>query len=196
MTIGNELDETFYKLGQRLTALENNQEMFSFREDTKDLRREVGDLNTEAATFATYAQLEQLETELNDRMDEAENFDPDDLRCDLESQIEDVRDNVSYMDDRLDEVEAYKCDEHEVESIVERMIDDQISDAVTDAVCDEINTRAVGWTEYSTLRDRVKELEDRLNKPSLSGRILRWLREGPSIKETATSWYAGIRRGS
>ena len=223
MTIGNELDETFYKLGQRLTALENNQEMFSFRDDTKDLRREVGDLNAEAATFATYAQLKKIETELteqivrvaaqsdveesierveaelNDRIDEVENdmgFDPDDLRCDLESQIEDLRDSISYNDDRIDEIEAYKVTESEVEDIMDRMIDDRISETVTNAVCDEVNERAVGWTEFLTLRDRVKELEDRLNKPSITARVMRWLREGPSIKETATSWYAGIRRGS
>ena len=223
MTLGQELDDIFYNIRTRITVLENNQEQFSFREDTKNLRSEVGDLNAEAATFATYAslkkleaeladketvlgieadltsQVERLEAELNDRIDELENdmsFDPDDLRCDLESQMEDLRDGISYNDDRIDEIEAYKVTESEVEDIMDRMLDDRISETVTMAVCDEVNERAVGWTEYLTMCERVKELEDRLNKPSITARIMRWLREGPSIKETATSWYAGIRRGS
>lgn len=190
MTIGNDLDEQFMMIAQRITTLENNQEMFSFREDTKDLRREVGDLNSEAATFATYAQLEQLETELNDRIDQLE--DVDDLRCDLESQIEDVRDNVSYHDDRLDEVEAFKMTEEEVDYKIE----EAISDRLDDLVCDAVNERAVPYNDFWKACERIRDLEDRLNKPSLSGRIVRWLREGPSIKEVATNWYAGIRRGS
>ena len=142
MTIGNQLDEQFNRISERLANLEDNQ------------------------------------IELD--------FDPDDLRCDLESQLEDLRDTVSYHDDRLDEVEAYKVSEEEVEYLLDGRLGDQISDAVTDAVCDE--------TEV--LCRRVKELEDRLNKPSLTARVMRWLREGPSIKEVATNWYAGIRRGS
>ena len=141
--------------------------------------------------------LSQRITRLEEK--EAENnmgFDPDDLRCDLETEIEDVRDGVNHMDDRIDELETYKVTESEVEDIVERMLDDRISDYVNDAVCKEINSRAVGFTEWTVLRDRVKELEDRLNKPSFTARALRWLREGPSIKEVATNWYAGIRRGS
>ena len=152
MTIGNQLDEQFNRISERLANLEDNQ------------------------------------IELD--------FDPDDLRYDLESAIDDVRDSVSYNDDRIDEIEAYKCSEDEVEDIVERMLDERISDAVTDAVNEEINSRAVSWTEHLNLHDRVRELEARLNKPSLTARALRWLREGPSIKEVATNWYAGIRRGS
>ena len=99
-------------------------------------------------------------------------------------------------DDRIDEIEAYKVTEEEVEYLLDGRLDDKMSDYVNDCVCEEINSRAVGFTEWTVLRDRVKELEDRLNKPSLGARVLRWLREGPSIKEVATSWYAGIRRGS
>ena len=143
------------------------------------------------------SQVERLETELNDRIDELEGFDPDDLRCDLESRIDDVQDSVSYMDDRIDDIESYKITEEEVEYMLDTRLsdmDDVISDKVTDCVCDEINTRAVGFTEYLTLCDRVRELEDRLNRPTLGARILRWLREGPSAKELATKWYAGLRR--
>ena len=227
MTLGQELDDIFYNIRTRITVLENNQEQFSFREDTNNLRSEVGDLNAEAATFATYAslkkleaeladketvlgieadltsQVERLEAELNDRIDELENdmgFDPDDLRCDLESRIEDVRDSVSYMDDRIDDIECYKITEDEARDIAADVVRDEISDVigdyVNDAVCAEVNSRAVGYTEWVMVVDRVKELEDRLNKPSITARVMRWLREGPSIKETATSWYAGIRRGS
>ena len=48
--------------------------------------------------------------------------------------------------------------------------------------------------EDMQLKNRVKELEDRLNKPTLGARVLRWLREGPSAKELATKWYASLRR--
>ena len=180
MTIGTELDQAFYNLGQRITRLEKKEVEYPIVNDWD-------------------GRIDTLEAELNNRIDEVENdmgFDPDDLRCDLESQIEDVRDSVSYNDDRIDELDAYKCGEDEVEYIVERMLDERISDAVTDAVCEEVNSRAVDFAEFTALRDRVKELEDRLNKPSLGARVLRWLREGPSIKEVATNWYAGIRRGS
>ena len=182
MTIGNELDQAFYNLGQRITRLEKT-------------RVEVDAVERD--------ELERLEAELNDRIDEVENdmgFDPDDLRCDLESQVEDVRDSVSYMDDRIDDIECYKITENEARDIAIDVVQDKISDVIGDfvesAVCAEVNSRAVGYTEWIMLVDRVKELEDRLNKPSLGARVLRWLREGPSIKEVATGWYAGIRRGS
>ena len=193
MTIGTELDQAFYNLGQRITRLEKKEVEYPIVNEFADRETVLG---IEADLTS---QIERIEAELNDRIDEVENdmgFDPDDLRCDLESQIEDLRDSISYNDDRIDEIEAYKVTESEVEDIMDRMIDDRISETVTNAVCDEVNERAVGWTEFLTLRDRVKELEDRLNKPSITARVMRWLREGPSIKETATSWYAGIRRGS
>ena len=166
MTIGNELDQAFYNLGQRLTRLEKT------GVDIDAVERD---------------EFERLEAELNDRIDEVENFDPDDLRCDLESQVEDVRDSVSYMDDRIDDLECYKCDENEVRDIAMDVVRDEI---------DNVNDSAIGFTEWTMLVDRVKELEDRLNKPTLGARVLRWLREGPSAKEVATSWYASIRRGS
>ena len=121
---------------------------------------------------------------LQERMD---NFDVDDLRCDLETEIEDVRDGVNYMDDRIDELEAYKVTEDEVEYIVDRKMDDRFNEAFDYALED---------IDLASLLLRVAELEARLNKPSLTARALRWLREGPSIKEVATNWYAGIRRGS
>jgi hypothetical protein len=182
MTIGNELDQAFYNLGQRITRLEKT------GVDIDAVERD---------------EFERLEAELNDRIDEVENdmgFDPDDLRCDLESRIEDVADNWSYIDDRVDDIECMKITEDEARDIAIDVVREEISDVISDyvesAVCHEINTRAVGFTEYLTLCDRVRELEDRLNKPSLGARALRWLREGPSIKEVATNWYAGIRRGS
>ena len=243
MTIGHDLDEQFVMIAQRLTALEKNQSQFAYNEDTKNLRYELGELNTEAATFATYASLKKLETELtnqivrvaaqgstdemadketvlgieadltarvenleaelNDRIDEVEKdmgFDPDDLRCDLEYRIEEVSDNLSYESDRIDDIECYKITEDEARDIAIDTVRDEIGevigDLVNDVVCEEINSRAVDFTEYLTLRDRVKELEDRLNRPTLGARILRWLREGPSAKELATKWYAGLRRGS
>lgn len=199
MTLGQELDDIFYNLRTRITVLENNQS-------------EAGDLNADdLANTETVlgiesgltSQIERLECELNDRIDELENdmgFDPDDLRCDLESQVEDVRDSVSYMDDRIDDIECYKITEDEARDIAIDVCREEVSDIIGDyvesAVRQEINSRAVGFTEWTVLRDRVKELEDRLNKPSLGARALRWLREGPSIKEVATNWYAGIRRGS
>lgn len=184
MTIGTELDQAFYNLGQRIARLEKKEVAYPVEND-----------------FG--GRIDQLEAELNDRIDELENdmgFDPDDLRCDLESQIEDLRDNISYNDDRIDEIEAYKITEDEARDIAIDVCREEISDVISDyvesAVCEEINSRAVGYTEWTMLVDRVKELEDRLNKPSLGARVLRWLREGPSIKEVATNWYAGIRRGS
>ena len=157
MTIGFELDEQFAGIEQRLARLEGNKD-----EPVLDIEADLT------------AQIDRLETELNDRIDDLENFDLDELRYDLEA----------------------ACDEDEVENIVERVLDDVLCERVTDAVCEEVNSRAVSYIEWTRLVDRVKELEDRLNKPSLSGRIVRWLREGPSIKEVATNWYAGIRRGS
>ena len=198
MTLGQELDDIFYNLRTRITVLENNQEMFSFREDTKNLRHEVGGLNHEVGMAACHetvvgieatltSQIERLEAELTERIDEVDNFDPDDLRCDFETEIEDVRDGVNHMDDRIDELEAYKCDEDEVKYIVDRKLDDRFDEAF-DSVLEDI--------DLASLLVRVAELEARLNKPSFTARALRWLREGPSIKETATNWYAGIRRGS
>ena len=122
--------------------------------------------------------------ELQARMGE---FDLDGMCDDLESAIEDIRDNASYNDDRIDELEAYKVTEDEVEDIVDRKIDDRFDEAF-DSVLEDL--------DLASLLLRVAELEDRLNKPSLTARALRWLREGPSIKEVATNWYAGIRRGS
>lgn len=194
MTIGNELDQAFYNLGQRITRLEKKEVEYPIVNDFADRETVLG---IEADLTS---QIERLEAELNDRIDETEGFDPDDLRCDLESAIEDIRDNASYMDDRIDDLDCYKCDENEVRDIAIDVVRDEVSDVVSEfvesAVCEEINNSAVGFTEWAILVDRVKELEDRLNKPSLGARVLRWLREGPSIKEVATGWYASIRRGS
>ena len=197
MTIGKELDQAFYNLGQRIARLEKKEVEYPIENDPTQRIAELVDHEINARVNGD---LERIEAELNDRIDELENdmgFDPDDLRCDLESQIEDLRDSISYESDRIDEVESYKVTEEEVEYMLDRRIEDidnVISDKVTDCVCDEINTRAVGFTEWITLRDRVKELEDRLNKPTLGARVLRWLREGPSAKELATKWYASLRR--
>tara|TARA_B100000212_G_scaffold22142_1_gene14696 strand:+ start:55 stop:657 length:603 start_codon:yes stop_codon:yes gene_type:complete len=197
MTIGNELDQAFYNLGQRIARLEKKEVEYPIKNDPTERIAELVDHEISARVNGD---LERIEAELNDRIDELENdmgFDPDDLRCDLESRIEEVADNLSYESDRIDDIESYKITEEEVEYMLDRRLedmDDVISDKVTDCVCDEINTRAVGFTEWTTLRDRVKELEDRLNKPTLGARVLRWLREGPSAKELATKWYAGLRR--
>ena len=207
MTIGNELDQAFYNLGQRLTRLEKKETQLvdeivrvGARSNADDLADKEMVLGIEAGLTS---QIEMLESELTDRIDRLEDdmgFDPDDLRCDLESRIEEVADNWSYMDDRIDDIDCMKITEDEARDIATDVVQEEISDVIGDyvesAVCHEINTRAVGFTEYLTLCDRVRELEDRLNKPSLGARALRWLREGPSIKEVATSWYAGIRRGS
>ena len=197
MTIGTELDQAFYNLGQRITRLEKKEVEYPIVNEFADRETVLG---IEADLTS---QIERIEAELNDRIDEVENdmgFDPDDLRCDLESQIEDVRDSVSYMDDRIDDLECYKITEDEARDIATDVVRDEIGDVISDyvnnVVCEEVNSRAVAFAEFNALRDRVKELEDRLNKPSITARVMRWLREGPSIKETATSWYAGIRRGS
>ena len=197
MTIGNELDQAFYNLGQRIARLEKKEVEYPIKNDPTERIAELVDHEISARVNGD---LERIEAELNDRIDELENdmgFDPDDLCCDLESRIEEVADNLSYESDRIDDIESYKITEEEVEYMLDRRLEDMdnvISDKVTDCVCDEINTRAVGFTEWTTLRDRVKELEDRLNKPTLGARVLRWLREGPSAKELATKWYAGLRR--
>ena len=173
MTIGNELDQAFYNLGQRITRLEKKEVAYPIEND-----------------FVGRDDFERLEAELNDRIDEVENdmgFDPDDLRCDLESQVEDLRDCISYESDRIDDIECYKITEDEARDIAIDVVRDEI---------DNVNDNAIGFTEWTMLVDRVKELEDRLNKPTLGARVLRWLREGPSAKEVATSWYASIRRGS
>ena len=170
MTIGTELDQAFYNLGQRITRLEKKEVEYPIVNEFADKETVLG---IEADLTS---QIEQLQVNI-DRLD----FD------DLESAIEDVRDSVSYNDDRIDEIEAYKVTEDEVEYIVDRKMDDRFDEAF-DSVLEDI--------DLASLLVRVAELEDRLNKPSLTARALRWLREGPSIKEVATNWYAGIRRGS
>ena len=65
-------------------------------------------------------------------------------------------------------------------------LEDDLMDRATELVRHEINAQVDA---------RIAELEARLNRSTLGARVLRWLREGPSIKETATGWYAGIRRG-
>ena len=170
MTIGTELDQAFYNLGQRITRLEKKEVEYPIVNEFADKETVLG---IEADLTS---QIEQLQVNI-DRLD----FD------DLESAIEDVRDSVSYNDDRIDEIEAYKVTEDEVEYIVDRKMDDRFDEAF-DSVLEDI--------DLASLLVRVAELEDRLNKPSLTARALRWLREGPSIKEVATNWYASIRRGS
>ena len=182
MTIGTELDQAFYNLGQRITRLEKKEVEYPIEND-----------------FG--GRIDQLEAELNDRIDELENFDPNDLRCDLETEIEDVRDGVNYMDDRIDNIECYKITEDEARDIAMDVVRDEIGDAITENI-NHVNSEIMDIIsdyvndEVSELRNRVVELEARLNKPSFTARALRWLREGPSIKEVATNWYAGIRRGS
>lgn len=195
MTIGKELDQAFYNLGQRITRLEKKEVEYPIVNDFVDKEMVLG------IESGLTSQIEKLECELNDRVDRLEDdmgFDPDDLRCDLESQIEEVSDNWSYLDDRVDDIDCMKITEDEARNIaidvVREEISEVISDYVEEAVCHEINTRAVGFTEYLNMCDRVKELEDRLNKPTLGARVLRWLREGPSAKELATKWYASLRR--
>ena len=198
MTIGKELDQAFYNLGQRITRLEKKEVEYPIKNDPTE---RIAELVDHEISERVNGDLERIEAELNDRIDEVEKdmgFDPDDLRCDLESRIEEVADNWSYIDDRVDDIECYKITEDEARDIALDVVRDEIGDAisetVTEAVCDEVNSRAVGFTEWSMLVDRVKELEDRLNKPTLGARVLRWLREGPSAKELATKWYASLRR--
>ena len=222
MSLGRELDLAMAEITRRITCVESvNTELCSKYEfvrsalnkvtdrgfDITDVESKLDDTADQETVLgiesSLTSQIQMLEAELNDRIDEVENdmgFDPDDLRCDFESQIEEVRDTVSYHDDRLDDIECYKITEDEARDIATDVVRDEISDVISDyvndVVCEEVNNRAIGYTEWSILVDRVKELEDRLNKPSLGARALRWLREGPSIKEVATNWYAGIRRGS
>ena len=198
MTIGKELDQAFYNLGQRITRLEKKEVEYPIKNDPTE---RIAELVDHEISERVNGDLERIEAELNDRIDEVEKdmgFDPDDLRCDLESRIEEVADNWSYIDDRVDDIECYKITEDEARDIALDVVRDEIGDAisetVTEAVCDEVNSRAVGFTEWSMLVDRVKELEDRLNKPTLGACVLRWLREGPSAKELATKWYASLRR--
>lgn len=183
MTIGTELDQAFYNLGQRITRLEKKEVAYPTENDFADKETVLG---IEADLTS---QVERLESELSDRIDEVENgmgFDPDDLRCDFESQVDELQDSIAYESDRIDEIEAYKITEDEARDIAIDVVRDKIGDVIDDYVNNEV---------YE-LRNRVAELEARLNKPTLGARVLRWLREGPSIKEVATSWYAGIRRGS
>ena len=196
MTIGTELDQAFYNHGQRITRLEKKSESAQGIEQVTDRIAELVNHEVNERMNGDIAALESRVTDFENDM----NFDPDDLRCDLESQVDDLRDCISYESDRIDDLECYKVSEEEARDIATDVCreecSDVISDFVTSAVCEEINTRAVGFTEWTVLRDRVAELEARLNKPSLGARVLRWLREGPSIKEVATGWYASIRRGS
>ena len=198
MTIGKELDQAFYNLGQRITRLEKKEVEYPIKNDPTE---RIAELVDHEISERVNGDLERIEAELNDRIDEVEKdmgFDPDDLRCDLESLIESLQDNISYESDRIDDIECYKITEDEARDIAIDVVREEISEVISDyvesAVCDEINTRAVGFTEHLTLCDRVRELEDRLNKPTLGARVLRWLREGPSAKELATKWYASLRR--
>lgn len=220
MTIGNELDHIFHTLGERLTRLEKKEVAYPIENDPTDRIAELVHHEISERINGDIAALESRVSDFEDDM----NFDPDDLRCDFESQIEEVRDYVSsecddlrncisYESDRIDDIECYKITEEEARDIAMDVVRDEIGDAISehinhvnseimdtvseyvkDAVCEEINTRAVGFTEWTVLRDRVAELEARLNKPTLGACVLRWLREGPSAKELATKWYAGLRR--
>lgn len=180
MTIGTELDQAFYNLGQRITRLEKKEVAYPNENEVADKETVLG---IEADLTS---QIERLESRVSDCEDDM-NFDPDDLRCDFESQIEDLQDSISYESDRIDDIECYKITEEEAEYIVDRKMDDRFNEAF-DSVLEDI--------DLASLIVRVSELEARLNKPSFTARALRWLREGPSIKEVATSWYASIRRGS
>ena len=225
LSIGNELDQTFYNLDQRLTRLEKKEVAYPIENEVADKETVLG---IEASLTSQIEQVtdriaELVNHEVNERMngdiaalesrvtdfENDMNFDPDDLRCDFESQIEELQDSISYESDRIDDIECYKITEEEVEYIVDRKLDDRayeirdamedelmdrVNDYVEDAVCEEINSRAVAWTEHRKLEERVLELEARLNKPSFTARALRWLREGPSVKELATKWYARLRR--
>jgi hypothetical protein len=217
MTIGNELDHIFHALGERITKLENLSGTYYIEELEGKLNKIETELTNQIVRVAAQSDptdriAELVNHEVNERMngdiaalesrvtdfENDMNFDPDDLRCDFETQIEDVRDTVSYHDDRLDDIECYKITEDEARDIATDVVRDEIGDVISeyvkDVVCEEINSRAVGFTEWTVLRDRVKELEARLNKPTLGARVLRWLREGPSAKELATKWYASLSR--
>ena len=163
MTIGNDLDQAFYNITQRLTRLEGNN-----NESVLDIEADLT------------AQIEELQERMSDS-------DLDDLRCDLESQIESLQDSITYESDRIDEIDCYKMTEEEVEYLVDNKMDDRFNEAM-DSVLEDL--------DLNSLLARVAELESRLNKPTLGARVLRWLREGPSVKQIATGWYAGMRRGS
>lgn len=166
MTIGNELDGQFLRIAQRLDKLE----------DTNNMRS-----------------IEEFEDRLVDLEGKVDNNDVDDVRCDLECQIEEVNDTVGYHDDRLDDIEAYKMTEEEVSYLLDKRLSD-ISDSLEDELMDRA-TELVHHEINAQVDARIAALEARLNQPTLSARLVRWLREGPSIRETATGWYAGIRRG-
>ena len=121
-------------------------------------------------------------------------FDPDDLRCDLESAIEDLRDNASYMDDRIDDIECYKITEDEARDIAIDVVREEI---ISERDVNEESTAAL-LVSLSGPSWSIESRNSRIVSTSraLGARVLRWLREGPSIKEVATGWYASIRRGS
>ena len=123
-SIGNELDQTFYSLDQRVTRLEKKK--WSTPSSTTlqpplHLEAELsysnragaaqGDVTDRIAELVDHqgarvnGDLERIETELNDRIDEVQGFDPDELRCDLDYEIEQVRDSISYESDRIDNFE-------------------------------------------------------------------------------------------
>ena len=128
MTIGNDLDQAFYNLGQRITRLEKKEVAYPIENDFADRETVLG---IEADLTS---QVERIEAELNDRIDEVENFDPDDLRCDLESQVEDLRDCISYESDRIDDIDCYKITEDEARNIALDVVRDEISDVISDYV--------------------------------------------------------------
>lgn len=165
MTIGNELDETFYKLSQRLTAMESKYEF---------VRSELNKVTDRGFNITDVeSELERL----NDRIDE---------EC-CDSRVESLEDDASNLSERIEDLESYKANEEDVEYIVDNKMDDRFDEAM-DSVLEDL--------DLASLLVRVAELESRLNQPTLGARVLRWLREGPSIKEVATGWYAGMRRGS
>ena len=177
MTIGTELDQAFYNLGQRIARLEKKEVAYPIENEFADKETVLG---IEADLTS---QVERLE-ERFEELDTAAEDEIESVRCDLESQISELQDGITYESDRIDELEYNKITE------------DEARDIAIDVVRDEITESFVDYDEFWAMSKRVLELEARLNKPSITARIMRWLREGPSIKEVATNWYAGIRRGS
>jgi hypothetical protein len=174
-SIGSELDQAFVELNSK----------YDF------VRSELNKITDRGFNITTVeSELQRIEAELNDRIDEVQGFDPDELRCDLEYEIERVQDSISYESDRIDNFEC----EYITESEVDYRIEEAMSDRLDALVCDAVNERAVPYNDHWKLCERMRDLEDRLNKPSFTACALRWLREGPSIKELATKWYAGLRR--
>ena len=132
MTIGKELDQAFYNLGQRITRLEKKEVEYPIENDPT---QRIAELVDHEISARVNGDLERIEAELNDRIDELENdmgFDPDDLRCDLESQIEDLRDSISYESDRIDDIECYKITEDEARDIAIDVCREEVSDVIGD----------------------------------------------------------------